>query len=615
MSETDNASTTAEPQSTAVSVVDPKPKPPRLISTSDVAIWDTAALDHMGRVGRLMADSGLASETIFKDGDQPAADHTVVARMVMIANLARECAANPLMFLQGCSIISRKLHLEGKVVNAIIRARTGVVLRFTFGVWDTDHIEFPPMIPQLDPAGEQMVGLDGKPLFIADPAFFHNVGERLAVRVSDPDDPERFVDGSVGLWKTDRKGSPWTAQGNWRRQLRYRGAPEWARAYEPGAVLGFYSDADEDLDPIEPTVRGPKPKRDLAAKLSNETHGGEHGAEGFNREGIAESLNGGAMAEEVPHNPETGEVLDAQFEDKGADVAAEGANAADEAQIGHDMEEDEEEGVFSADVMAAAAQLATISPLDEEVEVIASRLAAAEENGEAITMGHAEAGEKYVIGGEGTNPEGRRCVYKDGARFSTAKDVSKLKAYAIHAEAPEADENPTSPADATVTDGAQTVAAEPASSASATPAPSATAAANSSPGSTGAASDAGEDTTLLGRMSRMTSWAEIKAAWAEMNRTTDWMAASEADKDDLRRAVWEQVLRVKAEHKDPVDHATDPSAFGIWLATQYGKDGAEAAIGTLDVLRNQAIWEKMPQASRDTLQARATARAKCAAPS
>lgn len=210
----------------------------RLIAHSSEPMWDSAAFDHMGRVAAVMAESGLASDTLLNDdGGNPANPKTVVARMLLIAHMARECGANPLMFLQGCSRIGKKIHLEGKLVNAIVRARTGVNLRFQFGRWETDHIE----LPELHTEGEHK----GLPV---DPDFFKGAGERLAIRVSDPNDPERHVDGSVGLWKTDRRGSPWTSQGNWRRQLRYRGAPEWARAYEPGAVLGIYSEADQDID-------------------------------------------------------------------------------------------------------------------------------------------------------------------------------------------------------------------------------------------------------------------------------------------------------------------------------------------------------------------------------
>lgn len=662
-----NASTT-DNQTTAVSVVDHKPKAPRLIATSDVAIWDTAALDHMGRVGRLMADSGLASETIFKDGDQPAEDHTVVARMVMIANLARECGANPLMFLQGCSIIGRKLHLEGKIVNAVIRARTGLVLCFTFGVWNTDHIEFPPMIPKLDAAGEHVMGEDGKPAFVADQTFFHGAGERLAVRVSDPDDPERFVDGSVGLWKTDRKGSPWTAQGNWRRQLRYRGAPEWARAYEPGAILGFYSDADEDLDDIDTAPRGPKPKRDLKAKLTNQGHDGEHGAEGFDHQGIADSLGGGAKAEAVevergdlPHDPETGEVLDGEFTEATAPRPGEdGHIPAGETEDATDGDE----GVFSAELMASAEQLARISPHDEEVEVIAARLSAADEAAETVAQGHAEPGEKYLIAGEAFGADGRRLAYKDGSRFSGVKSVAGLKVYAIHAPAPEVAETateaapepqigvvgfrnlktgavkhgghpgegwepiwgdidtgqeipgagPTTPAALTETATAPVADVGPASSASATPASTTTAAVTSSPGAPAAASSGSEpeDDTFLGRLKRATTWAEVKAEYGPMNRTAEWMAASEADRDELRRAVWAEVERIKRDHGDKVDHATDVSAFGIWLATQTGRDGAYAAKGTLECLKGVAIWGQLTAAQRQLLEDRVTAKLKAA---
>lgn len=642
--------TAQQDNSRAVAVI---PKQ-RLVATSDVAIWDTAAFEHMGRVGRVMADSGLANETLFKDNDQPAPEGMVVARMVMIANLARECGANPLMFLQGCSIISRKLHLEGKVVNAVIRARTGVVLKFRFGVWDTDHIEFPPE------------GDDG--------AFFHGVGERLAVRCYDPEDPERFVDGSVGLWKTDRNGSPWAAQGNWRRQLRYRAAPEWARAYEPGAVLGFYSDADEDLDDIAPPPRGPRSKRDLTSKLTNQGHDGEHGAEGFNRDHVA-NLGEATAA----HDPETGEVHEAEFTDK--------TDAHTEA---------EKDG--TAALMARAEGLAKIAPNDETADEIAARLEAGAENGDKILDGHAEDGEQYLLAGDSLDASHRRLTYKNGERFSAVKSFGKFNCYAIHAPALEDDDAEaeglqgvseaqdrldaeragagegwdhfstgiggvgfrkvgaveidrsvqTHPGEgwelvygdidsgemigdgsqaaaqaevdrraaagngSTETGGVQSAASEQASPASATPAseaspPAAEASSPSASSSSQGGSQPSED-SFLGRCRAATSWSGeggIKAEYGAMAKTTDWMGASEAEKDEVRRAIWAEVVRVKQEHRDPIDHATDPTAFGIWLATQpKTRDGADAVEGTFQVLQAQPIWAQMKPAQHKALEDR-----------
>lgn len=606
--------TPAADQSRAVAVVERQ----RLIATSDVALWDSAAFEHMNRVGVVMAQSGLMSPT-FSDGVDPKG---LVARCVMVANLAREVGANPLMLLQTCSIISNKLHLEGKAVAAIIASRTGVKLAHRFGVWNeqTGRLNFPPLIQAEDLQGQPQTNHAGEPVMIADPAFFDGCGDLLGVRTFDPADPERYVEGYVRAWRTTRKNNPWENPANWRRQLRYRGAPEWARAYEPGAVLGFYSEADGlgadnefmDTDAVDVTTDSPSPRGGKKRALRDKAQGkGQEGDQGFDRAHVASETaqatqaasQGSGAAEETPHNPETGEVIeptapregeeghtpaaedevmDAEFTEVGegeGEPTGEATTPAADAEPGftHDMEDDEDD--IPEAMLAQAASLARMSPLDEEEDAILERLIAADEAGETITAGHAEVGEQYLIAGEVPGEDGRRLTYKDGERFSGKKDISGLKFYAIHAPLKVEEEQPETPA---------------------APEPEAPAAEETQP----------QDDTFLGRMARMSSWLQIKAAVAELNKTTDWMGASPTDQDELRRHIWEQVLRVKKDHKDPVDHALDVTAFGLWIATQKGRDGADAVEGTFNVLKASEAWGKLKPAQHEVLEARVAAKLK-----
>lgn len=370
----------------------------RLVARSDVAVWDTADFEHMGRVAVTMAESGLMNDTFLKDGEAAASRNAIVARCLLVASVARECGANPLVFLQHCAIIARKIHFEGKLVNAIVRARTGVNLRFRFGVWDTDHIEFPP---------------EGA----TDESFFHGVGDRLAVRCFDPADPERYVDGSVGQWKTDRKGSPWSSPANWRRQLRYRAAPEWARAYEPGAILGINSDAEgsdepewgsiqsaplaplhsgfEDAkpEPVKPPRRGPKAKADP---------GGKDAA------------------------PEAEPVLEAEVEEIVAEVPAaqeEPEERALEAGPQPEAEEEEREEDPGPEVPPQLVNMPIAEGYPEEDEI------------------HFLNGDEWFFDPRVTGY--RRETYKNGEPFSTAGNDKGYKIYEDHAPegaaAPEAE--------------------------------------------------------------------------------------------------------------------------------------------------------------------------------
>ena len=51
----------------------------------------------------------------------------------------------------------------------------------------------------------------------------------------------RTITGRVKDWHKGAK-SPWAQEGAWKRQLRYMGAREWARAHKPAVMLGIYAD-------------------------------------------------------------------------------------------------------------------------------------------------------------------------------------------------------------------------------------------------------------------------------------------------------------------------------------------------------------------------------------
>lgn len=194
-----------------------------------VPMWDTAAFEHLGRVASVMTDANLLPMTLTHTGPannlEALPRQTVLARALLIANQSRIWDMDPLAVAQATSIVHNRLMYEGKLVHAIIEAKLGVRLGYEFGLWDTDHF----------------VSVD-------DESGLNGAGERLAVRVYGhfPDEPERrTVEGSVGAWKTTGNGSPWSPA-TFRRQLRYRGAREWARAHSPGVILGVLTDDEAE---------------------------------------------------------------------------------------------------------------------------------------------------------------------------------------------------------------------------------------------------------------------------------------------------------------------------------------------------------------------------------
>lgn len=636
----ENTATTNATTSTALAVR------PVTVAHSDVSIYDTAAFDQMGRIARAMAAAWMMPETITNDKDGPLPIEVCEARALMIVCEARDMEIPPQVYAAHCAFVKGKLIKEGKLVNAIIEKRTGVKLQFRFGKWVDDHIEFAPQIP--DPDGQDGETMD-------DPSFFHGIGDLLAVRAFDPKDRKRFVDGYVGGWKTTGNNSPWSKASDHRRQLRYRAAPEWGRAYESGAVLGIYTEGED----FEGEIFGAEPRkpRGTAAKLTagraaagNETTTATAGPEGFDAARMtaeADTAGGGGANDDA---------VDAEVEEIKADTpAAETTEKAAEA-----------DGADTRAVQAAmnAESLARISPHDEPADGIAQRILAAWAAGEPITMGHAEPGEVYLIAGEGMDAKGRRLSYKDGERgdLITGKAAGKLKAYAIHAPSPEAEgEDDTGEGDgdisepceycgaeageeckedcpgppegeeaegdgdheaplATATDGAQAAEPEPATSETVTPAssdgagqaeasgPSAPPAAETPP-----AADP-EPGSFLASLRPMTSWLQIKAAWIAMNKTPEWLAAAEADRNEIRREVFAEIMRVKNTHRDPIDWGDDVTVFGIWLATMKpDHDGAMAVQGTFDTLKRQPAWsEKLKPEQRAVVEARVEAFMKAA---
>ena len=221
----------------------PQPRA-RLVVTSEANMMDTAKFEHLGRVARVMADSGMMPESLTHygkaDNRQPLEDRVVFARAFLIAAQADRWQMDPTADMGCCAFIHGQLSYEGKLVAAVIEARLNTRLRYEFGCWNPKRL-------QCD------VGMEAE-------------GNMLAIRVSGVLPGETApvsIDGYVGTpeagWHTGSRG-PWNNPLNWRRQLRYRGSRDWANAYAPGLILGVQTDDDLDaimsrVATIEPDIR------------------------------------------------------------------------------------------------------------------------------------------------------------------------------------------------------------------------------------------------------------------------------------------------------------------------------------------------------------------------
>ena len=184
--------------------------------TQDVIpLLDTSKFEHMQRIATVMAETSTLPDSFRKvkiDGkevDLPR--QTVIANCFRVVNQAVRWGFDPFAVVDCASIVHGKLMWEGKLVAAVVDAKLGVKLQYDF---------------------------NDKP------------GRALGVTVSGtlPDEARpRTIEGTVADWHKGEK-SPWQREGDWKRQLRYRGAREWARAHTPAVMLGIY--ADDELQEL-----------------------------------------------------------------------------------------------------------------------------------------------------------------------------------------------------------------------------------------------------------------------------------------------------------------------------------------------------------------------------
>jgi hypothetical protein len=167
--------------------------------------------------------------------------------------------------------------------------------------------------------------------------------EDLAVRVFEvleDGSMGRYVDGNVNNWKTTGANSAWSKPSDWRKMLFNRGAREWARLHEPGAMLGIMA-ADEyepqqtmrDVTPARTTHSGSAVLERLRAAQSGKT-------DGFDSDRINADTNGEKVdetksnsdsvsvsaAEEEGHSisneePSTGDDTDTPIAESSPDIA------------------------------------------------------------------------------------------------------------------------------------------------------------------------------------------------------------------------------------------------------------------------------------------------------
>lgn len=197
----------------------------RTVVVDAVPVLDTSRFEQMQRIASVMARSPLVPDCLryaTNDyGDVVKAEllpvETAMANCFLVTNQAVRWGLDPFAVAQCCSIVRGRLMFEGKLVAAVLVAKLGVQLTY---------------------------------------AWNDKTGDAFGVMVRGPDDDlgnARAIAGTVGEWKTERKGSPWSTPSGHRRMLAYRGTREWVRLYEPAILLGVYT--PDEMDDMQEAAR------------------------------------------------------------------------------------------------------------------------------------------------------------------------------------------------------------------------------------------------------------------------------------------------------------------------------------------------------------------------
>lgn len=206
-----------------------KAQPQRIEVIDPIPLLDTGRFEQIQRIASIMARSSLTPDhlrtvttvdddgnTVYENGRRQI-EHlsyeAIFANCFRVVNQAMRWGTDPFATAECTSVVRGKLCYEGKLVAGVLDAKLGIELAYE---WND---------------------LKGDAYGITVSGRTQKRGELKSIK------------GTVGEWKTNRKGSPWLAAGNHTRMLVYRGAREWARIYKPSLMLGVYT--DDEIEALE----------------------------------------------------------------------------------------------------------------------------------------------------------------------------------------------------------------------------------------------------------------------------------------------------------------------------------------------------------------------------
>lgn len=177
-------------------------------------LFDTAKLEHYQRIATGLMYSSMLPPSVQGPQNLSFDERSKVtfSNLILLLDIADRWKASIIAVTQTASIVYGKICFEGKMIQAVLESRLGVEL-----------------VPEY-------TGEKGTPGY--------------GIKLYDKARPERSIEGTIADWQTfdknDRPLKQWVGNAQ-TLQLKYRGTREWCRSWEPGLLLGIYSD-DELVD-------------------------------------------------------------------------------------------------------------------------------------------------------------------------------------------------------------------------------------------------------------------------------------------------------------------------------------------------------------------------------
>lgn len=516
----------------------------RLAAGAEVSALVPTTLADAYLLAKYMAASGMTPRGI----DTP-------EKVLMSIMAGSELGMKPYQSVQSFAIINNRPSLWGDAIPALLYMN-----KFKIREWfENEAIDYPDTM-------------------VAKCEITRPDGQVIMGEFSVADAKEGLLWGKQGPWQTSRK-----------RMLKMRARGFGARDGAADVLRGvFIAEEQQDITPIPEE----EPGTGMAARLA--ARPAEVNPDGFNVNKVTEETAGAAKPrasrkakEEV--KPE-GEPAPPVETDKPTPDSATGASTASAVETSSPSAPEEPSG----DGVAEAEFEDVKHTSNTEYATIKQDFLDSPESGVRL---HADPGEAYLLASEDVGPDGKWTLYKDGEGFSRIgtkgyENFPLCKDHPPKADGAEPEpeirtdpENRQDPAQAEELEeegGFEELPDEP-------PAEE-------------------PPTGLIGEMRGMTSWLQIKPRTIALYKEDEWKAMEDQDQRDLRNAIWAEVIRVKKDHRDPVDHAEDPTAFRLWMESLSGPDGADALDGTLKVLTKSERFAKMNEASQQSVISVATAR-------